>query len=300
MREAVEFRIPERNAQGRLPDETGDRLGGGEVRRVLVSTDDPLFADIRRLDREFRERGDIFFYGWIPHRHYTRKELEGAELLHAWPRKEFEPAGEECGTVYDESLACGHVFDPAKASRIGGWPTTLPASTCGVGARQVSPLCLDARRIPRRLDFSQTIAGEIVASSRAREIFLAAELTGVEFMPLWQSNLDGKPSSGYFQFVVVGPPIELDGSTRAGGSLFDESGHGRCPHGHIIGLNLLSEVHVRRETLGAADILATKQLVGVRRGLLRPRPMLLLSPKAWRVITSAKLKGLGIEVAQVQ
>lgn len=48
-----------------------------------------------------------------------------------------------------------------------------------------------------------------------------------------------------------------------------------------------------------ADVMVTKQMIGVRRGLLRPRPMLLLSPRAWRAIEDAKLKGLAVEVAHL-
>lgn len=41
------------------------------------------------------------------------------------------------------------------------------------------------------------------------------------------------------------------------------------------------------------------KMVGVRRGLLRPRSILLLSPKAWKAIEAAKLRGLGFEVAGI-
>lgn len=275
MRETVDFRVPETNAQGNLPDDAGERLGD-TVRRILVATDDPLLAEIRRLDREFRARGDVFFTGWIRRRQYSRRELEQAELLHVLPKKVFEPAGEECGTVYDDARGC---------------------PVCGGGAPQVTSLYLDGRRIPRNLDFAQTIAGEIVVSSRVVSLFRENDVQGATFDPVRISNQNGMQSEEYFQLRIIGSPVQLDSSTRAGGSLFDESGYGRCPRGDVVGLNLLSEVTVQRRSLPDSDVMVTAEMAGVRRGLLRPRPILLISPKARRVIEDHKLKGLISEVA---
>lgn len=296
MREEIELRIPEENAQGRLPDDAGERLDE-TLRRIRVATTDPLVEHLRRLDREFRARGEVFALSWNIQRRYSRRELEEAELLHVWPKKVFEPAGEECGTVYDETAACDHVFEPESEVDVCGIRDRIPASTCGAGGRQVTPLHLDIRRIPRKMDFAQTIAGEVVVSKRVREVFKG--LVGAEFDPVRQANAGGTPSPEYFQLNVIGAPVELAAATRAGGHLFDETGYGRCPWGHVVGLNLLSEVHVQQRSLGAADVMVTKQLVGVRRGLLRPRPILLFSPRVWRAIEEAKLKGLVVEVAHI-
>lgn len=276
MRETLEFRVPEENAAEFLPAGLGTRLGW--IRKIELRSDDLLVAKVRRLERDFSARGKSFFYGWEIRRHYSRSELNSAEFLHVWPKRVFEPAGEMCGTEYDESKA---------------YPE------CGAGAVQKTPLFLDARRIPRRLDFARTIAGEIVVSARVRDVFLEKGLVGGEFDPVRQSNKGGTPSSEHFQLKVAGPTVELDRSTRTGGNLFDETGYGRCPRGHVAGLNLLSEVHIQRGSLVAADVMVTKQMVGVRRGLLRPRPILLLSPKAWRAVEDSKLKGLAVEVAHV-
>ncbi|MBX3189086.1 MAG: hypothetical protein KF819_18840 [Labilithrix sp.] len=298
MREETDFRIPEDHARGRLPDDAGQRLGH-TVRRICVSKDDPLFAEIRHFEREFRARGDVFFTGWNTRRRYSRRELERAALFLVVPRREFEPAGEQCGTVYDDASTCDYVFDQSSGIDIGGRHVTMSASTCGAGARQVSPLFLDVRRIPRAVDFARTIANEIVVSARAADVIREARLTGVELAPVRASNEGGTPSQTHFQLRTKGPTVELDDATLAGGDLFDESAYGRCPRGHVAGLNLLSEVSVQRRSLVDADVLATRQLVGVRRGLLRPWPILLLSPSAWRAFDSAKLRGLVIEVAHI-
>ena len=53
-----------------------------------------------------RKYGDSFLYGWHVIREYNDEELNNAQLFHIRIKKTFEPAGKECGTVYDESTAC--------------------------------------------------------------------------------------------------------------------------------------------------------------------------------------------------
>jgi hypothetical protein len=298
MREFIEFRIREENAAQYLPLGTGESVGYG-VRKVVVETSDPLFSEIGRLHRMFRARGAFFFSGREYRRRYSRREVVEARLLHVWPKRVFEPAGEECGTVYDESAACGHVFARTSETEICGHRVPASVDTCGVGARQVTPLFLDGRRIPRNVDFARTIAGEIVVSARVVQVFQERGLSGAEFDAIRRSNRHGEPSHDHYQWKVVGSPVELDPATRAGEDPFDEHGYGRCPRSHVVGLNLLSEVTVKAAVVPETDVLATRQMVGVRRGLLRPRPLLLLSPRGWRAVEDAKLKGLIVEVAHL-
>lgn len=275
MRESVEFRIREENAR-LLPPGVGESLGYG-VQRVIVDTDDPLFEEIGRLHREFRAEGDYFFSGREYHRHYSQKELRDAEVLHVWPKRVFEPAGEECGTTYADQQAC---------------------PVCGAGAPQTSPLFLPARRIPKGFDFAQTIAGEIVVSAGAVAAFRAGGLSGVSFEAV-RSSEDPKTRLDHFQLTVTGQSAEVHPATRAGEDPFDEKSYGHCPRGDVLGLNLLSEVSLVKESVSQLDVTATRQMVGVRRGLLRPQPLLLFSPRAWTTVREAKLRGLEVEVARL-
>lgn len=275
MREYVEFRIREENAAAYLPPGVGQSIGYG-VRKVLVNTSDPLFAEIGRLHRTFRSEGKYFFSGREYRRKYTRHEIASARLLHVWPKRVFEPAGEECGTTYDDTRAC---------------------AVCGAGAPQTSPLYLDGLRIPTNVDFAETIAGEVVVSTRVVDAFRECKLSGIEFSGILLTNKRGIPSEKHRQLKVVGAPIEVDPVTRAGEDPFDETSYGRCSRGDLVGLNLLSEVTVKNPGGVIPDVMATRQMVGVRRGLIRPRPMLLLSPRAWQTIEAGNLKGLAMEVA---
>jgi hypothetical protein len=277
MRETLELRVPEENAEAFLPQGIGTRLGYG-IRKVTIDTSDPIFAEIGRLQREFRARGDWFFHGWTFHRHYSATELAHGELFYVFPGRTFEPAGEECGTVYDDDKACPE---------------------CGSGAPQLGPLVLDGRRMPKGPDIARTIADEIVVSSKLREVLQQASLSGAAFGSVALVDRRREISADCYQLQVHGPSLELDRSTIVGEGPFGEEGYGRCPRGDLVGLNLISEVSVRRDSLSGADMSATAQFVGTHRGLLRPRRLLLLSPRARQAILEAGLKGLVVEVAHL-
>ena len=297
MKETIEFRIPIENARKHLPAGLGVDLGG--VLRVTLASEDPLIAQIKSLEHQYHAKGKTFFHGWMIRRRYSRHELDQAKLLHVWPQKTFEPAGEECGTVYDESEACDYVISRIPEWEISGYRIPESIDFCGVGAVQVTSLYLDGRRIPRNVDFTRTIAGEIAVSSRVVQVFQELGLTGAEFDPVRLVDRNHEPSQDHYQLNVVGTPVELDSVTRAGSHPFDEDAYGRCPRSHLVGLNLLSEVTVKAAKIPKNDILITRQMVGVRRGLLRPRPLLLFSPCGWLAVKKAKLKGLTVEVAHL-
>jgi hypothetical protein len=278
MQETIELRVPEDLAERYLPSDAGRRIG--IARRLDLGRDDPLLETIKEIDRHLRKKGEgALFTAWDVVRRYSPRELEEAELLHVRPKKTFEPAGEECGTKYDDARAC---------------------QECGAGAPQITPLLLDGRQIPATVDFARTIADEIVVSSRVVDLFDQESLTGAEFDPVRLTDRRAAKSRRHYQFRIASSPIDLDlSSTRVGEDPFDEETYGRCCRGDLVGLNLLSEVTVRKGSIANADAMVTKQMIGVRRGLLRPRPILLVSPKAWRAIIGRKLKGLTVEVAHV-
>jgi hypothetical protein len=163
MREVYEFRIPEQYADRLFDADEGTRLGG-TVRKVLLARDDPRFLQVGELDSAIRATAEAppryFFSGWAVHYHYTKQELNCAEAFKLWPTRTFEPAGEECGTMYDESSACPH---------------------CGAGAPQISDLRLDLRKAPKKCDIARTIAGETIVSQQFAELIIDAGMKGFEF-----------------------------------------------------------------------------------------------------------------------
>jgi hypothetical protein len=280
MTETCEFRVVEEFAPKLFAPTEGKRLGDS-VRQVEVATNDPRFDAIGRLQKETRERTDrSFFYGWILRRRYSKAEKEAAALFKLKVTSTFEPAGEECGTKYDESTACPR---------------------CGAGARQTTPLYLPEKRIPKSKDISRTIAGEIVVSRRVVELFTRHGITGAELSPVRSSPSSSAESKDWFQLTVRSTNAEVAAPTRVGIDPFDddEKGECRCPLGDLIGLNVLSEVSIKSASRDDADIISTRQFVGMRRGLLRPERIILVSQKVRQMIESEKLKGVEIEVAHV-
>ena len=278
MREIYEFRVPEARASVHLPPGVGVVSGTGIARKLTTSANDDLFAEIGRLERRMRDEGDVFFTSWSVRRSYSRSELQRAQLFRVWPLRVLEPAGEECGTVYDDSSAC---------------------PLCGGGGVQTSELWLPRRAIPSVPDVWETIAGEIVVTARTRGLYRTNGFTGAKFGDLRLSDEGGRISDSHFQMSIDGRCAELDATTRAGEDPFDQGGYGRCPTGDVIGLNLLSPVVVAALGDDAPDVMASSELVGVRRGLLRPRPLLLVSACVWDAMAAAKLNGFGHEIAYV-
>jgi hypothetical protein len=280
MREVAQFRIDEQFAPMLFSESEGKRLGDS-VRKVDIPTNDPRFKRIGELQTELlRSKGKPFFYGWKLTRNRPAKEVESAQIFHLRVASVFEPAGEECGTKYDETAAC---------------------SKCGAGAKQEGPLLLDVKRIPKGKDFAKSIAGEVVVSRRVTELFAQHGIRGATLHPVRAKGAKSLEPSGWSQLVVRSTEAEIVAPTRVGNDPFDDDPKNeyRCPQGHLLGLNLLSELSIIAATVGESDIVASRQFIGVRRGLLRPERVILVSPKLWRLIDSERLKGCEVEVAHL-
>jgi hypothetical protein len=273
-----EFRVAERFAHLFAGDE-GQRLGSS-VRKVQLRADDPRLPRVGELQHQLTARNEAFFFGWDIRRHYTSKELKSASLFLIHVSATFEPAGEECGTMYDESTACRQ---------------------CGSGATLLPPLVLDTKRIPKGKNIAVTIADEVVASKSLVDLFRNERVTGVEFSAVRSGKRALAESSEWFLMQTQSHSAVIHPSTRIGNGPFDDDplGKGRCPLGHLAGLNLLSDVSIAATSLGADDVASTSQCVGVRRGLLRPRRLMLASPKVWALITDRGLRGVQWEIAHL-
>lgn len=278
--ESFELRVVEDFAARLFRENEGKKLSSG-IRLIRIACDDPRLPTIGDLQRELQKKYNrSFFYGWQVVRKYTKHELESAALLQLKITAVFEPAGEECGTRYDESSACPR---------------------CGAGAKQVGPLFLDVKRIPKGKDFARTIAGEVVISRRVSELFVQHGITGAAFHPVRTKGAKSLELPEWSQLVIHSAEADMVPPTKAGIDPFNEDpkGEHRCSEGDTIGLNLISEVSVAAASRGQADVVATRQFVGVRRGLLRPERVILISQKVRQLIVAEKLKGCEIEVAHL-
>jgi len=271
MKETVELRVNYDYAHLLFKADEGKDLGdmlGPSIKLVEISKEDPRYSQIPIINEEIEKKyGRSFFYGWDIKRKYTKEELDAATLLHFIIKAAFEPTGEECGTVYDEAIAC---------------------EICGANRKQVGPLILKKGRIPKK-DIARTIGGEVVVSEKFANAVRQRNLKGLQLTSI---NVEK-----YYQ-LVTSSEIELSINTITGVNPWDfsegcdecafnvsgseikfEKEIYKCPKGDTIGLNLLSEPYVLSNPLiGKCDFFASKQKFGVKRGLLRPEPIYFCSP----------------------
>jgi len=290
MKALYEFRIDEGEAQQIFGPAFGRSLGA--VRIIKLQADDPAFDELRRAHRDRLKRGHRagVIYSWDVRRSYSRAELEQAEFIQFIPSGAFEPAGEDCGTSYDESTACPH---------------------CGAGRIQASLLALDLRRnqpehdihtttLRRGKDVARSIADEVVVSDRLATLFRGSEASGFELAAVRKCDSNGL-IEGWLQLHVTSHPVEATSPTTYGNNPFDldEAGQYRCPLGHVAGLNLLTELTIDRGSWQGADIVATSQLSGRRDGALVPAPALVITKRLYRVLRNSRVKGARYEVVHL-
>ena len=73
----------------------------------------------------------------------------------------------------------------------------------------------------------------------------------------------------------------------------------RCPLGHSIVTEFLSEIYLHRNEWDGSDIAVTSALFGQGRNLLRPTPLIVISQRMYRVLQEVGPKGFSYEVAHL-
>jgi len=296
MQEIHEFRVDYEHAHllfGKNEGKNIDKM----VKVVRLTREDPRFERVGELNKMLADKkDDPFFYSWEVMFKYTPAELKDASLFYFRPVTWFEPAGEECGTVYDEQSAC---------------------PICGANAKRIGALRLKASSIPHK-DIASTIAGEHIVSDRFIKAFKKHKLKGASFRPVLFTK---RTTKQYYEIVPESPELKVSEKTLVGVDPFDfsEGSEARedyiegadyllkqekevykCPKGHLIGLNLLSEPHVKKHrALHSFDLFRTREKVGVRRGLLRPEALDICSPAFRDMVMAEKLTGFKFEIAHV-
>lgn len=248
----------------------------GPVTRIKIEKGTSEYQLIKDIAEKVKAKNsESFFYGWGIKRKYSKSELANALLFNLNMSNVFEPTGEECGTVYDETTAC---------------------EICGANRKQTSPLILKKGTIPKK-DIAKTIGGEIVISEKFVNAVRQRNLKGLQFRPI---NIEK-----YYQ-LTANTEIELSPNTITGINPFDLSTKNdgeiyKCPKGHTIGLNLLSEADVLNSpSINESDFFVSKQKVGVKRGLLRPEPICFCSQAFRKMVEDEKLSGFEFEIANIE
>jgi hypothetical protein len=248
----------------------------GPVTRIKIEKGTSEYQSIKDIAEKFKAKNsESFFYSWGIKRKYSKSEIANALLFTLNISNVFEPTGEECGTLYDEAVAC---------------------EICGANRKQTSPLFLKKGTIPKK-DIAQTIGGEIVVSEKFVNSVRQRNLKSLHFSP---TNIEK-----YYQ-LTSNTVIELSQNTIVGINLFDlsTSCQGeiyKCPNGHTTGLNRLSEVYVLNSlSISESDFLVSKQKIGVKRGLLRPEPIYFCSQAFRKMVEDDKLSGFEFEIVNIE
>jgi hypothetical protein len=175
MRERFQVRVVDDAAQRYLDVDDvarGRRLGPGY--QYFLWSDDPLLGRLASLHAEAAKQGQLVVSYSEVRREYDDGELDDAFGIALIPRRVFQPAGEEVGTVYDDSGIC----------------------VCGAGHARVSPLRLDLSNAPASSDIVMTIAREVIFSERFVESFVAASGTGATFEPVEDVSQNAPSDTG--------------------------------------------------------------------------------------------------------
>jgi hypothetical protein len=278
MKEYAEFRVPENYAKEFLPADLGKNITDS-VRKVRVPVKSNVYEKIGEFYRLVESRDQkSFFFGWQIQRIYSQKELESAELLLLKTTKTFEPAGLECGTIYNNQNIC---------------------DICGTGIQQMSELILDLNTVPKNVDIARTISDEIVLSQELAELLVDNKISGYELEPVHHKSAKYHRRPWYQ--LLISSLVNINHATKTGIHPFDEDNDGkhRCKNGHTIGLNILSELSINKATWDGSDIVATKELLGVNRGLLRTYPLIVISQRLYRLMKQKKSKGFSTEIVHL-
>lgn len=280
MKEILQIRVNYDFAHLLFKEDEGKRLGSS-IKVINLPKNDSRYIQVPKIDKYVRnEFNRAFYFGWKIIRKYNKKELFEAKLFRMKVKSVFEPSGEECGTEYDESESC---------------------EICGSNRKQISTLKLKQSSIPKK-DIAKTIAGEVIVSEKFKNLCESYNLSGLKFKQVQSKNKQIE----FYQIFPSSPILELTNNTIAGIDPFDfsVSSEGeiyKCPKGHTIGLNLISEVYIKEDKeINNFDFFQSEQKVGVNRGLLRPEPIYLCSIKFRELIKKEKLKGFDFEIAYLE
>jgi hypothetical protein len=124
----------------------------------------------------------------------------------------------------------------------------------------------------------------------------------VQRSPRQRLRSKGKELAPWYQLCITSSSVEASPRTRFGISPFDEDpgGQYRCPRGHKLGLNILSELSIIESSWDRSDLACTRALVGVKRGALVPAPLIVVTPRLRSALLAGKFKGCDFEVAYLE
>jgi hypothetical protein len=285
MRLRFDLRIAEDWAAKRLGPDVGTPMSQGPgfpivTRQVVLDADDPRVEEIKRKVLASERCGESLFC-LVNHDYiYEKEELAAAALLHLRPTVLLRTYGQRSGTEYDDTNAC---------------------PKCGAGRVQRSRLVVDPHYLRKKKDFMVTItADEWIVSARLASLLRQVASRDCTLEPI--HDLRGDQMDDWCQLkvhTVFGSAVP---PTKFGLDFFhqeDVGGEYVCPQHCLSGLNLLSELHMkRRDETGVLPALSiSKNRVGRKAGWIVPAPLLLVNRVLADALLDNNIRGLGLDAA---
>jgi hypothetical protein len=280
MDETTEFRISEKFAPLLFGEDEGKKISEA-VRSIKISTSDPKYIRIGELNKEMlRIHREPFFYGWRTDRRFSAEEIKEASLFLLVPKKVVNQSGEEFGTKY---------------------LTSEGLSINGELETQCGPLKLNLNKIAKRHDIVVTLGGEIIVSKKFFELCTKTSLSGILFNEVIDASNGERVSQDWFQIDVPRHCMNIIWPTLVGDDPFDIDPNRdyKKSNQSVIGLNRISQVTIESNTEATPDFSTSYQYIGIHRGLLRPRPLIFVTPKAATLLSGQNISGLKLEVVNI-
>jgi hypothetical protein len=253
------------------------------TRQVVLDANDPLVEKIKEKVLASERWGESLFCFVNYDYYYDKGELERAKVLKFRPTTLLRTYGERYGTHYDDSTAC---------------------QVCGFGRVQRSPLIIDSRYLSKRkCDFLVTVtADEWVVSAKLAGVLQRFAGDECRLQPIHDSR--GIQMADWFQLKVNGVFGSAVPPTRFGVDYFhpeDSKGEYVCSQHCLSGLNLLSELYVRPESMpdNWPALSITRDRIGRKAGWVVPAPLLLVTRKLADVLLESKSRGFELDVVHV-
>ena len=288
MKEKIEFRVFKKFAHLLFSDDEGKDVGT-IVKKIIIDRNSPKVKQIGEIDKRlWIDKNEMFYAAWGIIRKYSHIELSNSPILHLKIRKRLEMDGIEYGTIYDETAAC---------------------PICGANRKQLSELHLRKGNWMGKHDIAMTLAGDVIVSKKFKDFVNQNNLYGLSFMPLYTGNT---LSEDYFQLSFT-EELTVSTHTRFGVDIFGNnheivngvrvclsSDPAKCPNGDNMGLNILSEIYIKKATIPAnADFIVSKQTYGGKGGLFHPYHMYFCSQRAMQLMKENGIKGFDYEVTHL-
>jgi hypothetical protein len=279
LQETYEFRIFSEYSKKYSLDQYAEDLGA--AKRIKTARDTLLFDKIKRATLIEEKNGNPLFAGWHITRTYSEEELRKAELFRFWQDGAVPLLEAKKTQSYDESIACPY---------------------CLSGAQQIGPLEIS---FPRnfRSDFSRLPSGQVIVSRLFSNLLRKESVSGIELVDLRaqrpkKSATVIAPRLSYRQMKISEHSAELVAPSLFGDFPFRDSIKSYlCGLDHILGLNVLSEVHIRKSSIGGHDVTSSSKFVGAKRGAFMPNRLLFCTPKFRQIVLQNDIRGINFEIA---